>query len=50
MPLSKRHSLHLDLTTSHDEVLPQIAALFLILFDIKAGYVAKTRIQCPVAS
>ncbi|KAL8907537.1 MAG: hypothetical protein Q9207_001346 [Kuettlingeria erythrocarpa] len=38
MPLSKRNSLHLDLISSHDEVSPQIAALFLILFDVKAGY------------
>jgi len=31
-------SLHLDLPNGH-ESLPPIAAVFLILFDVKAGYV-----------
>ncbi|KAL8816810.1 MAG: hypothetical protein Q9223_004237 [Gallowayella weberi] len=39
MSPAKRHSLHLDLPTTRAEELPQIAALFLIQFDIKAGYV-----------
>ena len=39
MPTTKRHSLHLDLPYPHNEGLPQIAALFLIDFDVKAGYV-----------
>ena len=30
------HSIHLDLAGEHDK-LPSIAALFLILFDVKAG-------------
>ncbi|KAL8915250.1 MAG: hypothetical protein Q9171_000369 [Xanthocarpia ochracea] len=40
MSPAKRHSLHLDLPTIPNEGLPQIAALFLIRFDAKAGYVA----------
>lgn len=31
------HSLHLDLPNGAAEELPQIAALFKILFDVKAG-------------
>ena len=42
MPTPKRQSLHLDLPNPHIEELPQIAALFLIEFDVKAGYVAET--------
>ncbi|KAL8806284.1 MAG: hypothetical protein Q9182_001431 [Xanthomendoza sp. 2 TL-2023] len=38
MSPAKRHSLHLDLPTTRAEELPQVAALFLIQFDIKAGY------------
>lgn len=38
MPSGKPHSLHLELTNTHVEELPRIAALFLILFDVKAGY------------
>ncbi|KAL9040219.1 MAG: hypothetical protein Q9180_002044 [Flavoplaca navasiana] len=38
MPTPKRQSLHLDLPYPHNEGLPQIAALFLIDFDVKAGY------------
>lgn len=40
MSTAKRQSLHLDLSNAHNEELPQIAALFLILFDVRAGYVA----------
>ncbi|KAL8789966.1 MAG: hypothetical protein Q9213_000852 [Squamulea squamosa] len=38
MSPGKRHSLHLDLSIAHSDGLPRIAALFLIQFDIKAGY------------
>ncbi|KAL8702670.1 MAG: hypothetical protein Q9201_004171 [Fulgogasparrea decipioides] len=37
MAPAKRQSLHLDLPIAHAEALPQVAALFLILFDVKAG-------------
>lgn len=34
-----RHlSLHLDLSTGQPNNLPSVAAVFLILFDVKAGY------------
>ncbi|KAI4248927.1 MAG: hypothetical protein L6R40_000939 [Gallowayella cf. fulva] len=38
MSPAKRHSLHLDLPDARNEGLPQIAALFLIRFGVKAGY------------
>ncbi|KAL8773299.1 MAG: hypothetical protein Q9209_001693 [Squamulea sp. 1 TL-2023] len=38
MSPAKRHSLHLDLPIARSDELPRIAALFLIQFDIKAGY------------
>lgn len=31
------HSLHLELPSGSAEELPAIAAVFLILFDVKAG-------------
>ncbi|KAL8700736.1 MAG: hypothetical protein Q9224_000833, partial [Gallowayella concinna] len=45
MSPAKRHSLHLDLPTARIEELPQIAALFLIQFDIKAGHLLKDPIN-----
>ncbi|KAL8927316.1 MAG: hypothetical protein Q9208_002493 [Pyrenodesmia sp. 3 TL-2023] len=47
MALSKHHSLHLELSNSHNERLPQIAALFLILFDVKAGYTIAWKKSLP---
>lgn len=41
MPSIKRRrgqSLHLELPNGHSEELPQVAALFLIVFDVKTGY------------
>ncbi|KAL9609114.1 MAG: hypothetical protein Q9167_006092 [Letrouitia subvulpina] len=41
MPSIKRRrgqSLHLELPNSRSEELPQVAALFLIVFDVKTGY------------
>ncbi|KAL9005559.1 MAG: hypothetical protein Q9188_001651, partial [Gyalolechia gomerana] len=38
MPPSKQHSLHLELPNALTEESPPVAALFLILFDAKAGY------------
>ncbi|KAL8973674.1 MAG: hypothetical protein Q9197_002072 [Variospora fuerteventurae] len=37
MAPANRHSLHLDLPNAYTEEQPHIAALFLILFDVKAG-------------
>ncbi|KAL9013301.1 MAG: hypothetical protein Q9173_001992 [Seirophora scorigena] len=37
------HSLHLDVPNPHSEAQPHIVALFLILFDAKAGYVGHQR-------
>ncbi|KAL8690063.1 MAG: hypothetical protein Q9218_004402, partial [Villophora microphyllina] len=38
MAPNKRHSLHLRLPNAHPDEPPQIAALFLIQFDARAGY------------
>lgn len=32
------HSLHLDISTGQLDNLPPVVAVFLILFDVKAGY------------
>ncbi|KAL8839005.1 MAG: hypothetical protein Q9170_001936 [Blastenia crenularia] len=47
MPPIKRHSLHLDLPHAHTEERPQIAALFLTLFDAKAGYTIAWKRSSP---
>lgn len=35
---ARHHSLHLDLSNGVLDSLPPVAAVFLILFDVKAGY------------
>ncbi|CAL8574305.1 hypothetical protein XPA_000269 [Xanthoria parietina] len=47
MSTAKRQSLHLDLSNAHNEELPQIAALFLILFDVRAGYTVAWKRSIP---
>ncbi|KAL8675583.1 MAG: hypothetical protein Q9168_000095 [Polycauliona sp. 1 TL-2023] len=47
MSTPKRHSLHLDLSNPHNDELPQIAALFLIEFDVKAGYTVAWQRSIP---
>lgn len=47
MPLSKRHSLHLDLPNPFSEDLPRIVALFLIIFDAKSGYAIAWKRSVP---
>ncbi|KAL8738775.1 MAG: hypothetical protein Q9181_000453, partial [Wetmoreana brouardii] len=47
MAPAKRHYLHLDLPVAHTEALPQVAALFLILFDVKAGYTIAWKRSIP---
>ena len=38
-------SLHLDLPNGISEELPRIAALFQILFDVKAGYMCNASMR-----
>ncbi|KAL8943895.1 MAG: hypothetical protein Q9216_000789 [Gyalolechia sp. 2 TL-2023] len=47
MPPSKRHSLHLDLPNALTEDPPRIAALFLTIFDAKAGYTIAWKRSIP---
>ncbi|KAL8717498.1 MAG: hypothetical protein Q9225_005255 [Loekoesia sp. 1 TL-2023] len=47
MSPAKRHSLHLELPNAHAEELPHVAALFLILFDVKAGYTIAWKRSIP---
>ncbi|KAL8852835.1 MAG: hypothetical protein Q9221_002344 [Calogaya cf. arnoldii] len=47
MSKPKRHSLHLDLPKVNNEEPPQIAALFLIDFDVKAGYTVAWKRSIP---
>ncbi|KAL8656720.1 MAG: hypothetical protein Q9210_000061 [Variospora velana] len=47
MAPANRHSLHLDLPNAYTEEQPHIAALFLILFDVKAGYTIAWKRSVP---
>ncbi|KAL9020121.1 MAG: hypothetical protein Q9185_002651 [Variospora sp. 1 TL-2023] len=47
MAPANRHSLHLDLPNAYTEEQPHIAALFLILFDVKAGYTIAWKRSIP---
>ena len=41
------HSLHLELPKVEAEELPPVAAVFLILFDVKAGYASENSLAAP---
>jgi hypothetical protein len=43
----RRRSLHLDLSDSSADVRPPLAALFLIQFDVKAGYTIAWKRAAP---
>ncbi|KAL8961349.1 MAG: hypothetical protein Q9193_002089 [Seirophora villosa] len=47
MAPANRHSLHLDLPNAYSEAQPHIVALFLILFDAKAGYTIAWKRSVP---
>lgn len=46
---ARHHSLHFDLSNGQLDSLPSVAAVFLILFDVKAGYASHSR-TCTIAN
>lgn len=44
---ARHNSLHLDLSNGQLDSLPSVAAVFLILFDVKAGYASYIQELAP---
>lgn len=45
---ARHHSLHLDVSNGQLDSLPPVAAVFLILFDVKAGYTSYIQELAPL--
>lgn len=45
---ARNHSLHLDISNDQLDSLPPVAAVFLILFDVKAGYASYIQELAPL--